>query len=78
VKSNGVLWLQFADILRFSSGKFRGAREPASLAALYCAVKGMIQDLKAVLLVGGLGTRLRSVVPTTPKVLASIGKTFFS
>jgi len=37
----------------------------------------MIQDLKAVLLVGGLGTRLRSVVPGTPKVLASIGKTPF-
>lgn len=34
----------------------------------------MIQDLKAVLLVGGLGTRLRSVVPDTPKVLASVGK----
>lgn len=37
----------------------------------------MVQDLKAVLLVGGLGTRLRSVVPSTPKVLASIGKTAF-
>jgi NDP-sugar pyrophosphorylase family protein len=32
------------------------------------------QDLKAVLLVGGLGTRLRSVVADTPKVLASVGK----
>ena len=37
----------------------------------------MIQDLKAVILVGGLGTRLRSVVPSTPKVLASIGNTPF-
>ena len=37
----------------------------------------MIQDLKAVLLVGGLGTRLRSVVPSVPKVLASVGKTSF-
>jgi len=37
----------------------------------------MLQDLKAVLLVGGLGTRLRSVVPSTPKVLASIGETAF-
>lgn len=37
----------------------------------------MIQDLKAVLLVGGLGTRLRSVVPSTPKVLASLGRTSF-
>jgi NDP-sugar pyrophosphorylase family protein len=31
------------------------------------------QDTKAVLLVGGLGTRLRSVVPSTPKPLASVG-----
>jgi len=37
----------------------------------------VIQDLKAVILVGGLGTRLRSVVPSTPKVLASIGNTPF-
>src|ERR1700757_1278844 len=37
----------------------------------------MIQDLKAVLLVGGLGTRLRSIVPSAPKVLASVGKTSF-
>lgn len=34
----------------------------------------MSQDFKAVLLVGGLGTRLRSVVPSRPKVLASIGE----
>ena len=32
-----------------------------------------MHDVKAVLLVGGLGTRLRSVVPSTPKVLASVG-----
>lgn len=31
------------------------------------------EDTKAVLLVGGLGTRLRSVVPSTPKPLASVG-----
>lgn len=30
-------------------------------------------DIKAVLLVGGLGTRLRSVVPTKPKPLAAVG-----
>ncbi len=36
-----------------------------------------MQDVKAVLLVGGLGTRLRSVVPSTPKVLASVGKRSF-
>lgn len=33
----------------------------------------MMHDVKAVLLVGGLGTRLRSVVASKPKVLASIG-----
>src|SRR5271170_6397883 len=37
----------------------------------------MMQDVKAVLLVGGLGTRLRSVVPDAPKVLASVGKRSF-
>jgi D-glycero-alpha-D-manno-heptose 1-phosphate guanylyltransferase len=36
-----------------------------------------MQDIKAVLLVGGLGTRLRSVVPGAPKVLASVGKRSF-
>lgn len=34
-------------------------------------------DTKAVLLVGGLGTRLRSVVPSAPKPLASIGDKSF-
>lgn len=37
----------------------------------------MMRDVKAVLLVGGLGTRLRSVVPSAPKVLASLGKKSF-
>src|ERR1700704_2169100 len=32
------------------------------------------EQMTAVLLVGGLGTRLRSVVPTAPKPLASIGQ----
>jgi D-glycero-alpha-D-manno-heptose 1-phosphate guanylyltransferase len=36
-----------------------------------------MQDIKALMLVGGLGTRLRSVVPSTPKVLASIGERSF-
>jgi NDP-sugar pyrophosphorylase family protein len=36
-----------------------------------------MQHVKAVMLVGGLGTRLRSVVPSTPKVLASIGERSF-
>lgn len=32
-----------------------------------------IVDISAVLLVGGLGTRLRSILPSTPKPLASVG-----
>jgi D-glycero-alpha-D-manno-heptose 1-phosphate guanylyltransferase len=36
-----------------------------------------MNDIKAIMLVGGLGTRLRSVVPSTPKVLASIGEKSF-
>lgn len=32
------------------------------------------KDIKAVLLVGGLGTRLRPVLPGTPKPLASVGR----
>jgi len=36
-----------------------------------------VEDIKAVLLVGGLGTRLRSVVPRTPKPLASVGNRSF-
>lgn len=32
-----------------------------------------VESIKAVLLVGGLGTRLRSVVSSTPKPLASVG-----
>jgi D-glycero-alpha-D-manno-heptose 1-phosphate guanylyltransferase len=37
----------------------------------------MESEVKAVLLVGGLGTRLRSVVPSAPKALASVGKRSF-
>ena len=37
----------------------------------------MMPDVKAVLLVGGLGTRLRSAIPSAPKVLASVGKKSF-
>src|ERR1035437_10176378 len=37
----------------------------------------MMPDVKAVLLVGGLGTRLRSVVSDAPKVLASVGNRSF-
>jgi D-glycero-alpha-D-manno-heptose 1-phosphate guanylyltransferase len=36
-----------------------------------------IQDTKAVILVGGLGTRLRSVVTSKPKVMAPIGERSF-
>ena len=35
------------------------------------------EDIKAVLLVGGMGTRLRSVVPSKPKPLASVGGNSF-
>src|ERR1700680_950163 len=37
----------------------------------------LVGDVKVVRLVGGLGTRLRSVVPSVPKVLASVGKRSF-
>jgi len=37
----------------------------------------MRHDVKAVLLVGGMGTRLRSVLPATPKPLASVGRRTF-
>jgi NDP-sugar pyrophosphorylase family protein len=33
----------------------------------------MMRDTKAILLVGGLGTRLRSAVPSLPKAMASVG-----
>ena len=36
-----------------------------------------VQDACAVLLVGGLGTRLQSVVPSKPKPLASVGSSSF-
>ena len=36
-----------------------------------------MHDIKTIILVGGLGTRLRSVVPSKPKVLASIGERSF-
>ena len=36
-----------------------------------------MDDIKAVVLVGGMGTRLRSVIPSKPKVLASIGEKSF-
>jgi len=36
-----------------------------------------MKNIKAILLVGGLGTRLRSVVSSKPKVLASIGNESF-
>ena len=36
-----------------------------------------LADIPAVLLVGGMGTRLRSVLTATPKPLASVGKKSF-
>jgi NDP-sugar pyrophosphorylase family protein len=40
-------------------------------------IKPVPEETWAVLLVGGLGTRLRSTVPSTPKPLAPIGNTSF-
>jgi D-glycero-alpha-D-manno-heptose 1-phosphate guanylyltransferase len=37
----------------------------------------MMLDIPALLLVGGMGTRLRSVVPSTPKPLAPVGNKSF-
>jgi D-glycero-alpha-D-manno-heptose 1-phosphate guanylyltransferase len=37
----------------------------------------VMHDVKAILLVGGMGTRLRSVVPSKPKALAAIGEKSF-
>jgi len=37
-------------------------------------VDDLMANTKAVLLVGGLGTRLRSVLPSTPKPMAKVGK----
>jgi NDP-sugar pyrophosphorylase family protein len=45
--------------------------------SLKASTKRFEQDVKAVLLVGGLGTRLRSILPSTPKPLASVGNRSF-
>ncbi|MGB6199016.1 MAG: nucleotidyltransferase family protein [Candidatus Acidiferrales bacterium] len=37
----------------------------------------VLEDMRAVLLVGGLGTRLQTVLPSTPKPMALIGNTPF-
>src|SRR5712692_2499236 len=37
----------------------------------------MMHDVKAIFLVGGLGTRLRSVLPSAPKSLACVGNRSF-
>jgi D-glycero-alpha-D-manno-heptose 1-phosphate guanylyltransferase len=36
-----------------------------------------MHEVKAIMLVGGMGTRLRSMIPSKPKVLASIGERSF-
>jgi NDP-sugar pyrophosphorylase family protein len=38
---------------------------------------GAIEDVPAVMLVGGMGTRMRSVLPSTPKPLALVGDSPF-
>ena len=50
---------------------------PAGCSPIGALTRGMRQDAKAVLLVGGRGTRLCSVLPTTPKPLAPLGSKSF-
>ena len=44
---------------------------------LRTVLKPHVEDTKAVLLVGGMGTRSHSVMPSTPKVLAPVGNRSF-
>ena len=44
---------------------------------LFQSAMAILLDTPALLLVGGMGTRLRSVVPSTPKPLASVGSQSF-
>lgn len=49
-------------------------RDPRSQIQVFAKnMTPLFDDITAVLLVGGLGTRLRSVLPSTPKPMASIG-----
>jgi len=50
-----------------------GMAIPGRKAKKYAGGPQSEQSRKAVLLIGGLGTRLRSVLPSTPKALAWIG-----
>lgn len=50
---------------------------PLSNSNLQAGIQPVPEETCAVLLVGGMGTRLRSMVPSTPKPLAPIGKTSF-
>ena len=50
---------------------------PLSNNNLQAGIQPAADDTCAVLLVGGMGTRLRSMVPSTPKPLAPIGNTSF-
>jgi len=47
--------------------------ECQSLHNVSACCRGDGEDTKAVLLVGGLGTRLRALIPSTPKALAPVG-----
>jgi mannose-1-phosphate guanylyltransferase len=48
--------------------------QPAGIMPVACLIAmNTMHDVTALLLVGGMGTRLRSVVPRLPKPLASVG-----
>jgi D-glycero-alpha-D-manno-heptose 1-phosphate guanylyltransferase len=50
---------------------------PTMISELNGSKDKLKKEIQAVLLVGGLGTRLRSVVPSAPKPLASVGDRSF-
>jgi D-glycero-alpha-D-manno-heptose 1-phosphate guanylyltransferase len=50
---------------------------PYDLGFSFSMTESEVRDVKAIILAGGLGTRLRSVVTSTPKVLAPIGERSF-
>lgn len=63
-----------------SQGRSQSAHasdDTSELSAIGNRCEGMALDVPAVLLVGGMGTRLRSVVPNRPKPLATVGDNSF-
>lgn len=58
---------------RIGPRKVDGRGEPVADANNKSMSDRSIEDVTAILLVGGMGTRLQSVVPSTPKPLARVG-----